>query len=293
VGQAQQAGRGGPPLPHGLLRGRAEGRTPERRHVEPEKEVAHGGVADHDDLEHLVPVHAAAAVRGLELAVQRPAQHPAQLPGLGCLVRDPAHHVAAAEALRVLEGRGLQGPPRLEVHQLKDDRGGADVERETEQPAGRGPDRLAPIQRSGTFAGDHRVEVERRPRVGPRFPADLVPRFRGAQDPQPSAQDREANVSVVALDNCLAGESEPVWQEGLGRGRLSQRLRSLVHLHDALAAASGAPARGGNPHGQLVGSFEQRPAGPDRTALVLVDQLTHGRFSGLAATARRRCPECR
>ena len=76
------------------------------------------------------------------------------------VVGDAAHNVAAAEALGVLEGGGLQRATGLEVDQLEHDRGRPDVDREAEQAADRRPEDLAVVESESALAGHDRVDLD-------------------------------------------------------------------------------------------------------------------------------------
>ena len=81
-----------------------------------------------DRLVHLVAVDAQRQVHVAQLVVEAAAERIAQLAGVVALVRDARHHVAAAEALRVLQRRRRRRPSRQQVDELEHDCRGADVD---------------------------------------------------------------------------------------------------------------------------------------------------------------------
>ena len=110
-------------------------------HVEPEEDVAHGGIGrDHDLVDRLAAqpepgaaLHDRAVDGGGGGLLQL-------LRGVFAVVRDAVHHVAAAEGLRVLEGGAVHALAGLQVDEVEHHGGGAEVEREPQHaPRGSGP----------------------------------------------------------------------------------------------------------------------------------------------------------
>jgi len=256
------------------------GRPPDRRHVQPEREIAHRGIAHDDDLRDLVAVDVPRGVEAGELVVERAAEGPAELARMLVVVRDARHDVAAAEALRVLEGSRRERLAGGEVDELEDDRRCADVQGEAKQPAVRGPqvvDRGSVVREEAHVPVDHlhrRIHLQR----------GSVGRH---EDPEPPAKDAELDLGVVARHGGAAGEPVARPKEGFRCVGGSQGLAAGRHLDDALMAAPRAAARGRHDQLQLVCRVEERPPGNEGDAVPGMDEVRrHPRSIG--ADPRRR-----
>ncbi len=265
VGAARDHRRGGLAVPPRRLGHRAVRQPPDRPDVQPEGEVAHRGVADHQHVDEPPAVDAQLRAESLQLVVERTPEGLAQLAGELGLVRDPGHDVAAAEPLRVLDRGHREDGPGLEVHQLDHDRGGADVDRDAHRAAGRRPE-VRPVVRDHPAVQDPHDRVQLGQRIG---------RIRGQQDPQPAAQHDELQVTLRPLHGGLAGEPERGTQEGLRIRAGRQLVAARADLDHALVAAAGPAARGRDHDGQLRGIVEQEVAGHERASLGPVDDIGH------------------
>ena len=158
--------------------------------------------------------------------VERAAERPAELARMLDVVRDPGHDVAAAEALRILERGRRERLAAGEVNELEHDGGGPDVEGKAEQPAAGWPE---VVDRGPVVGEEAHVTVD--------HPDCRINLERGAagrhEDPEPSAQDGELDLDVLAHDDGSAREpvarpEECLFQPGGGQG-----LAARGHLDDA------------------------------------------------------------
>ena len=132
VGTARQPRRVGLAAQHGQLGDRLVGHLADGLDVQAEEEVTHRGVAHHHGLVDHVPVDTVLRVDRLELAVEGPSQRLAQGTRVVALVGDARHHVAATEALRVLEGTAGEGVAAGQIDDAEDHRRGAHVDGQTQ-----------------------------------------------------------------------------------------------------------------------------------------------------------------
>ncbi len=262
VGTAGDPGGVGLAPQHGQLGDRLVGHLADGLDVEVEEQVAHRGVGHDHRLVDLVAVDAALLVDLLETSVERAAQRLAQGAGVGALVRDSAHHVAAAEALRVLEGAAADDGPAGEVDEPEDDGGGADVDGQAEDVLATQIEGDAVVEDGALVGGDDGVDV------GDGLAGVL-------QDAHAAADDGELDIALGRLDVGLAGEAEALGKVRLCLGTGRQRLGPLADLDGALAAAPGTSARLGHSERDLVGIVEDRLAHGQGAAIDAVDDLGH------------------
>ena len=159
------------------------------------------------------------------------------------LVGDAGHHVAAAEALRVLEGAAGDRCAGQQVDDPEDDGGRADVDRQPQHMVPAESDGLVPIEHRGVVRGDDGVQACGR-------------RFHRFEDAQPATDDREVDVGRRCLDRGLAGETEAAFQVRLRQRPRREILVSLADLDHALSAAAGPATRLRNRRRHLVGVVE-------------------------------------
>ena len=105
---------------------------PDGLDVDSEEAVAHCRVPDDDRLVDHATVDAQLTAKRLDFAIQGARHRPPQFPRGLTVVRDAVHHVAATEALRVLERADPENRTGLEVDQLDHDRRCPDVDGQTE-----------------------------------------------------------------------------------------------------------------------------------------------------------------
>ena len=246
-----------------------------RRDVDPEEQVAHRAVGHDDGLVDLVAIDAMLQVEVAQLVVQRPSESEAHRPGEVLLIRDAGHHVAAAEALRVLERASGDGAAGQQVDELEDDGRGADIDRQSEDMRSPGVDRLARVADGHVVGGDGRVGHRRHD-------------ARRSENPHPPPDDRELDVLADILDGRLAGQTELTRQVGFGRRPRRETLGALPHLDDAFAATARAPARRRDGRGDLIRVLEQRPTDDQGPALSSVDDVGHSGLQLERKDARHR-----
>ncbi len=215
---------------HGPFGQRLVRELADRSDVDTKEQVAHRAVADDDRLVHLVAIDPQLAVEIAQLVVQRAAHRESHGPGEVLLVRDAGHHVAAAEALRVLERARRQDGASQQVDQLDHDGRRPDVDGEAQDVLAAKVDRLAGIADREIVGGDDGIQPGRG--VAGR-----------AEDPDLAADDRKLDVIIDGLDDRLAGEPERPPEVELGLGARREVVGALADLDDALAAAAGATAR--------------------------------------------------
>lgn len=250
-------------LANGDLGRRSERQLSEGGDREPEEQVAHRRVADDDRLDDRVPVEPEEMECGGQLAIQHPPERPAKLAGPQRFVGDPGDDIAAAEALRILEGERGEDGTRLEVDELGHDARRADVQRQPDDRA------LVSVERRAEIADQ--IAVSRHRGVDPveRDRREL----RGSENPEPAAQHGELDVLVRSFDDRLAGEPEAVREMLLRRRPRAQRALAAEDLDDAFPAAP-ALAAGGRDRGRELGRFlEQRAPRDDRPTRGVEDDV--------------------
>ena len=182
-----------------------------------------------DGLVDLVAVDALLPVDLLEARVQGPTQGLAQGAWVAALVGDAAHHVAAAEALRVLEGSAADDAAADQVDEAEDDRGGAHVHGQAQHVLAAQVERDAVVEDRAIADRDDRVDL------GDGLPGLL-------EDVHAPADDGELDVVLDRLDLGLAGQSEGLRQVLLGLGARGEGIAALADLDDTLTAAARASA---------------------------------------------------
>ena len=239
-------------LDHGLV-----GFLADALHVEPEEEVPHGGVACHDDLVDLLTYRSRPFAPVHDLVVDGVDDGVPEFVLEGAVVGDPVHHVAAAETLGVLEGTDVDAITGLEVHEVHDHRGGAQVDRE-------------PVDVSAVLVHLLAVVVDVIPPPGDHGIERRVFFFGNGQDLGRAPQGCEGDVHVRIDDAGLAGEAVVLPQEGLRLRPGRQPFHPLLDFHDALVADAVAETGGRHLHGEVVGVVEDGSAddrGPGRRAV--------------------------
>ena len=158
------------------------------------------------------------------------------------------HHVAAAEALRILERRGVQHLAALQVGQVHCDGGGAGVYRQAIDFAAVGVHAVAFEIHAVAAAVGRRVRVE-------------VAAHPGGEDTRLAAQKRELDFGVRIDDRRLARQAVVIAQKRLRRCVGRQRVHAAPDLDDALVALAVPAARRGYADSQRIRVVEDGLAG--------------------------------
>ena len=102
-----------------------------RLHIEAEEYVAHGGIADYDYFIDAPAMKLQSSAEVAYLEVDGRKHYLLQFARIvTAVIRDAVHYVAAAESLRVLEGRSAQYISGLEIEQIQHDGRGANINRD-------------------------------------------------------------------------------------------------------------------------------------------------------------------
>ena len=190
------------------------------------------------------------------------------------------HDVAAAEGLRVLEGGAVHTLPGLQIDEVEDHRGGAEIDSEPEHVPPVAVHHVAVVEHVGAPPRDKRVEdLGRTGCIG--MGAD--------QNARAAAKRREGDIDIVALDHRLAGEAVGRPQKALRLGACAKRVLAAAHLDHAFVAAAVAEARCRDLDGKLVGAVEERHTDGERLCLAVVGDGARParRRSALRAAPRR------
>ena len=246
----------------GVLDGGLVGLLADSLHVELEQDVTHGGVGRDHDL-----------VDGLAVGSEpNAAIDDGAVDGGGCgllqlarlvvaVVGDAVHHVAAAEGLRVLEGRAVYALAGLQINEVEHHRRGAEIDGEPQHAAAIAVHHFAVVEHLVAPPRDQGVQ-----RAGRCRRRDMGT----DQDARAPTQRREGHIDIVVLDQRLTGEAVGRAQEALRFGAGTERVLARAHLDHAFVAAAVAHARGRHLDGKLVGTVEERHADGERLRLAVV-----------------------
>ena len=218
-------------------------------HVKAKQQVPHGGIGHHDHFVDAAAVEPQTAGHLPNLKIYGGQHHLPQLAPVGAaVVSDAIHYVAAAELLRVFEGRGVYGAAGFQVHQVHRHGGGAHVDGQPINAALVAAGLVAVEQDGISLTHGQRVRV-------------YVAMDGSGEDSRLAAQGSELDVCAGVRDRCLAGQPVVAAQERFGLGGRTQTLHAPPDLDDAFVAIAHPAAGGGYPDSYFVGVVENRASG--------------------------------
>ena len=174
------------------------------------------------------------------------------------------HDVGAAEALRVLEGSGVEDVAGLEVDEVHGDGGGTDVGGDAEDAAAVTVDDAWAV---GSLEDDLVAFAD-----GERVEFDVGAVDRLGEDAWLATEDVELDVGLDIDDCGLAGEAIVFAQEVLGVGERIERVHAASDFDDAFVALAGPAAGCRHAHGEIVGVVEEGLSGLEGEGRLVVDK---------------------
>ena len=252
-------------------------------HVQAEEHVTHGGIGHHHCLVYAPPVDAQQPGHVSYFEVDGRQHHLLELPPVRpAVIGDAVHHVASAELLGILEGRGVGNAAGFQVDQVHHYRGCADID-------GQAVDAVlipfyAPAVKSDVAAHPHRHRFNFHVPVG-----------RVSKNPRLAPQGYELDVHRGIDDAGLAGKAVVPAQERLCLSRGTQSIQAATNLHDALMTIAHSSTGCGNPDSDVVSVIEDCAAGCKRYGLPGVMQGRHSlvKRPRRCGSRGRHCPDIR